>query len=226
MASKSSARAYMAATRLARRVGLGADNVEKVRRDLKRIGLLGSAARPGHREASWWPMFPTMCHPASERPNDEEVFGLAALLDHHIRRTATGDVAEAGTPKRRHPRPTTGVKQSASDTHDVDVLQYASNLRSEGVAQYATEGREVGGKGAQSSLRNVGTTLPASFPPLKDGEVGSFVNEKDEGGVDPNSDPRSETMSWREIPVIPRGSSRPIPIGELLRAAYEYKGGS
>jgi hypothetical protein len=82
---RGSERAYVSAETLAGWLGMGARNIEKARRELEEIGLLGSAPRLGKRGTTWWPLLPPQCRPRSERPSGDEVVKLAALLDDLIR---------------------------------------------------------------------------------------------------------------------------------------------
>jgi hypothetical protein len=183
LADKSPDRCYMGAGNLGRRVGMGSDNVEKVRRELKRSGVLGSAERPGKRESSWWPILPANCSPSSERPSDDEVCQLAHVLDDHIRRTREADHS---TPIGTQRRPGNGVLQSASAPTRNGVLQSAHE----------------GGKGGDSTLApsplpEGGTTSPLSPP----SEAGSFASEQEreerEAGPNANSDSADETLLTR-----------------------------
>src|SRR4051812_24454159 len=80
MSEKSAERCFLSAGRLAGRLGMKIDTIEKTRRELKRAGVLGSAPRPGRREASWWPVIPSNCKPSSIRPDDDSLFELARAL--------------------------------------------------------------------------------------------------------------------------------------------------
>lgn len=209
-------RAYISATNLARRLGMGADNVEKARRELKRAGLMGSAPRPGKREPSWWPILPSECIPSSERPSDDEVCKLAELLEGHIRFARSNGRADQSTATISRIPGDTGVLEDASADHDSGVLEGASLAIRAGVPQSGREGGEVGGEGAShltSNLKRVGTTSPTSLPPSEPGsEVGSFASERDEGG------PQS-ALNWRDILEPPPASRQPIPIRAMLGGA-------
>jgi hypothetical protein len=88
-------RAFVSAARLAERLGMSVDNVEKARRQLRSLRLLASGPRPSGRGVTWWATLPADCLPSS-RPSDAAIMELAGRLDARIegqgtrRRTTPG----------------------------------------------------------------------------------------------------------------------------------------
>lgn len=188
---------YGGAAYLGRQIGLSSELIEKARRELVRCGLLGTASRPGKREASWWPTLPERCRPTSTRPSEEEVAELARRLDQHIR--------------DRRGRGSTGVKDGGS------VSAAGLAPQSTPVVAAVREEREVGGRGGSlPPPPQDGTSLPSS-PPSSEG--GAFAHERPEEGATPNRD-HQPNREARTTPARRNDfrSGQPTPLANVISA--------
>ena len=187
-------RAFISASLLARRKGVGITYVEQLRRELKALGLLGSGPRNGGAGVTWWPVLPPPCIPVGQKTTDQEVFALADRLDGFLRITKQGGADEPGhTPVRQaahsRARPP-GTPGPASEAHPgLPPTQAASP------ASVAGGGRV--GREAPASQR-CETTLPLAVRDLEEGEKaeeGARARANDEEGAGASSSPGN----WREV---------------------------
>lgn len=201
-------RAYVSASGLARRLGMGRDNVENLRRDLRAYGLLESGPRPGKRAVTWWPALPAPCRPRSERPTDDDVVELAQVLDGFIRNAR-------GVPQSADPPPTNGVPQSAARSVAIGVSQSAAS-RTNGGPEYA----KGGGKGEGAScFQAVEKSHPtSSHPVVMSEEVGAFAREQSKDGEAGNPVELGCELFGRRRPDV-----RPATAEELERKRREYR---
>jgi hypothetical protein len=197
-------RCFASAAHLGQILGKPLNTIERVRRELKDDGLLGTAGS-GRHGACWWPELPTRFIPAKREPSVADVVGMAKELDGWLR-------------VGRHDRAAVNGKGVASDAiHGADPPQgkappvtpfdrkkgVASDAISAGAASPASvaQGEGVGGGDTPSSQR-CETTL---HPPLRTPEVevkaeeGARARAKDEaGGRDPPGPGWRDTMRQAE----------------------------
>ena len=227
-------RCYMSAQRLGKRIGLGTRHVEKTRSLLKRAGLLASARQQDTRSETWWPTMPPGCTPSSRKPTDEEVFGLAALLNDVVR---VKRVKESEPPFASVPAP--NANHGSPSPRQAMRTTVRSRPAGQGEPPFAPYG---GVGGALPPPVVVETTSPTSSPSLKVGErLGTFAREESEqGAARIGANPEAaEFLKWgekmqqvsREKPSQKmaentRRSDHPTPIQDLLPSAAGNQNGA
>ncbi len=187
--------AWVSASNLAQRLGIGTETVEKYRRALSRLGLHESAPRPGGRTMSWFATLPSACVPPPHA-SVTECITLAGRLDATID-AITGDRPAANTPRTapQQPVPESGMQPpsdnvgipdpspvSQKGTPDSSAARSGhalQSVQSETAPQYTpsieTEVRGRGGALARALHRQ-----PSVSPGKREPE-GSFEPDQPEG---------------------------------------------
>jgi hypothetical protein len=203
-------RCFGSASWLAKRLGMGIENVEKARRELKVVGLLDSAppcATGPRRTATWWPELPKCCSPSSRNPTDDEIVTMAEVLDDwvRVRRQETG---ETSAPPNSNAPP-------YSAYHSTPTRR--TTVRPHGVPQYATEttrgrrsasgGGEVGG--GDSDLQKSVKTSPSSGSQTEEDRETEEDGPRARANVEEGAGASSKPANWRE--VLRRAGATPEP---------------
>lgn len=81
--------AWVSASRLAQRLGLGRRTVERARSRLLAWGLIEKEERGEGRDAAWFTTLPAACRPQRQRITDDEVQRLAECLATHVPASAS-----------------------------------------------------------------------------------------------------------------------------------------
>ncbi len=222
--------AWIGAGKLADRLGMSHDNVERHRRELLRLGLHEKRSRGPGKSASWFPTLPIDCIPPT-RPTPDRVHALATRLDAHIearRKTKTdGDLAvEPTTSRSGMPEPTrlgrddiqrVGGRERTPEPPASATPPATEAPPRDGVADAGgREGRREG-LPPPSHLPEGGETPPTSPPPSEVAECTDSLErlEEDVGAV-------GQSEEGRElIPSAERSEEEP-EVRELRRR-YERR---
>jgi hypothetical protein len=194
-------RCFASAAHLSQLLGKPLDTVERIRRELKDDGLLGTAG--AGRGANWWPEMPARFIPAPRAPTVADILAVADSFDGwlRIRRqerlplTGKGVTSDAIPPKTRAPGkapPMTPFSPGAgpgkgvtSDAIPTDASSPASIRDGEGVG------------GEASHLQHCENNAPSSLRDPEEGEKaeeGARARANDEEGAAPSS-----SGDWREV---------------------------
>jgi helix-turn-helix protein len=176
-------RCWVSAPRLADRLGMGLDQLERVRRELKAYGLLLSAGS-GRRGACWWVELPQEFIPTGRSPTDEVVLVLRDEFDGWLRIKQQGELTPArngrtgpaiSPPEKAGPAPPFTPGKGRTDP--------AISTGAASPASVADEG-EVGG--GASNLKRCETPLQPQVSSQEDGEQQrmerAHAREAEEGG--------------------------------------------
>lgn len=181
---------YASAETLSDRLGKPAETVERIRRELKELGLL--KCKRGRRIAFWFPTMPEHCTPTSQKLSADELERLRVRLDDYLLETPRERSAQALAPdEAQAPTEMTGVEKPQDPSFVQELTQtvaQALTVPRANADDSKTRHQRRLHKGGGGRLDEVGEKLPSSHPPSE--KVGGRPRTKDER-LDPEGAPNT-----------------------------------